>query len=80
MLGFSGKQIIHPNQVEPVLAAFTPTDEQIAAAERIVSAHAAHQAAGTGAFALDGRMVDMPVVRAAERVLARAQAAGKASG
>lgn len=76
-LGFSGKQIIHPNQVEPVLAAFTPTEKQIAAAERIVSAHAAHQAAGTGAFALDGKMVDMPVVRAAERVLARAQAAGK---
>jgi citrate lyase beta subunit len=79
-LGFSGKQIIHPNQVEPVLAAFTPTEKQIAAAKRIISAHAAHQAAGTGAFALDGRMVDMPVVRAAERVLARAQAAGKVSG
>ncbi len=77
-LGFSGKQIIHPNQVEPVLAAFSPTEKQIAAAQRIISAHTAHQAAGTGAFALDGKMVDMPVVRAAERVLARARAAGKA--
>ncbi len=76
-MGFSGKQIIHPNQVGPVLAAFTPTEKEIAAAQRLVTAHAAHQAAGTGAFALDGRMVDMPVVRAAERVLARARAAGR---
>ncbi len=76
-LGFSGKQIIHPDQVEPVLAAFTPTGEEIEAAQRIVAAHEAHQAEGVGAFALEGRMVDMPVVRAAERVLARARAAGK---
>jgi citrate lyase beta subunit len=78
-MGFSGKQIIHPNQVEPVLAAFTPTAEEVAAAQQIVTAHEAHQAAGTGAFALEGKLVDMPVVRAAERVLVRARAAGKIS-
>ena len=76
-MGFSGKQIIHPNQVAPVLEAFTPTQEEITAAQRIVEAHETHQAAGTGAFALDGKMVDMPVVRTAEQVLARARAAGK---
>jgi citrate lyase beta subunit len=76
-MGFSGKQIIHPNQVAPVLAAFTPTEEEIAAARRIVEASRTHQAAGRGAFTMDGKMVDMPVVKAAEQVLARAGAAGK---
>jgi citrate lyase beta subunit len=72
-MGYEGKQVIHPDQVGPVQEAFTPGEEEVARARRIVEAHAAHQAAGTGAFALDGQMVDMPVVRAAERVLARAR-------
>ena len=76
-MGFAGKQIIHPNQVAPVQEAFTPDDAAIAQAQRIVSAAAEHQAAGAGAFALDGKMVDMPVVKAAERVLMLARAAGK---
>ena len=76
-MGFSGKQIIHPNQVAPVLEAFTPSDKEIANARRIVEAHRAHQAAGTGAFAMEGKMIDMPVVKTAEQVLARARAAGK---
>jgi citrate lyase beta subunit len=75
-MGFSGKQIIHPNQVAPVLEAFTPTEAEIAAARRLVAAYQTHQVAGKGAFALDGKMVDMPVVRTAEQVLARARAAG----
>jgi citrate lyase beta subunit len=75
-MGFDGKQVIHPDQVGPVQAGFTPTESEIAQARRIVEAHAAHQEAGAGAFALDGKMVDMPVARAAERVLARARAAG----
>ncbi len=79
-MGFSGKQIIHPNQVAPVLEAFTPSEAAIAEARRIVEAHATHQAAGTGAFAMGSKMVDMPLVRAAEQVLARAQAAGKLDG
>lgn len=76
-LGYTGKQIIHPNQVEPVQAAFTPAAEAIAHAERVVQTYAEHQARGTGAFALDGKMVDMPILKAAEQVLARARAAGK---
>jgi citrate lyase beta subunit len=72
-LGYVGKQIIHPNQIEPVHAAFTPTAEEVATARRIVEAHNAHQAQGRGAFALDGKMVDMPIVKAAERILARSQ-------
>jgi len=76
-MGFSGKQTIHPNQVAPVQAAFTPDDESVARARRLVAAFEAHQNEGTGAFALDGRMIDMPLVKAARNVLARAQAGGK---
>lgn len=74
-MGFAGKQIIHPNQVEPVQAAFTPSDEAIAHARRVVEAFEASQARGAGAFALDGKMVDRPVVKAAQRVLDKAKAA-----
>ncbi len=76
-LGFAGKQIIHPNQIEPVQEAFTPTDAAIAEAQRVVQAAEENQARGAGAFALDGKMIDMPIIKAAERVLTRARAAGK---
>jgi citrate lyase beta subunit len=76
-MGFSGKQIIHPDQVEAVQAAFTPSDDAIANARRIVEAFEAHQAEGLGAFAVDGKMVDMPIVKAAQKVLEKARVAGK---
>ena len=76
-LGFSGKQIIHPNQVEAVQAAFTPADEAIEYAQRVVRAFAASQKEGKGAFALDGKMIDMPLLKNAQKVLDRAKAAGK---
>lgn len=77
-MGYDGKTAIHPRQVEVIQRLFTPGPDDIARAARIVDAYHAHQAGGTGAFALDGKMVDMPVVRQAERVLARARAAGAA--
>lgn len=75
-MGYTGKLAIHPRQVEPIQAAFTPTADEITRAKRLIEAHAAHQTAGSGVFDLDGKMVDMPMVRAAESVLARARAAG----
>lgn len=75
-MAFSGKQVIHPSQVEPVQQAFTPSEAEIENARRVVSAFEAHQAAGVGAFALDGKMIDAPVIKAARRVLERARAAG----
>jgi citrate lyase beta subunit len=78
-LGYAGKQIIHPDQVAPVQQAFTPDQAAIESARRLVQAFQAHQAQGRGAFALDGRMIDLPLVKAAEAVLARAAAAGKGS-
>ena len=76
-LGFSGKQIIHPNQVEVVQVAFTPSDEAIEYAQRVVRAFSASQKEGKGAFALDGKMIDMPLLKNAQKVLDRAKAAGK---
>jgi len=76
-LGFSGKQIVHPSQVEPVQTAFTPTDTAIAYAKRIVETFEASQQAGRGAYSLDGKMIDMPLLKNAQKVLARAKAAGK---
>jgi len=76
-MGFAGKQIIHPDQVAPVQEVFTPSDEAIAQALQVMKEFANHQRDGLGAFALGGKMVDAPAVKAAERVLARARAAGK---
>jgi citrate lyase beta subunit len=78
-MGFTGKQVIHPNQVGPVQEAFTPDNNAIVQALRVLQAFNEHQSAGRGAFAMDGKMVDMPVIRAAEQVLVRARAAGKVS-
>ena len=76
-LGFSGKQVIHPNQVPVVQEAFTPSAEAITYARRIVETFEASQKEGKGAYSLDGKMIDMPLLKNAQKVLARARAAGK---
>ncbi len=76
-LGFTGKQIIHPAQVGPVQAAFTPSDEAITYARRVVETFEANQKEGKGAYALDSKMIDMPLLKNAQKVLDRAKAAGK---
>ncbi len=76
-LGFSGKQIIHPNQVSAVQEAFTPSEEAIAYARRIIETFELSQKEGKGAYSLDGKMIDMPLLKNAQKVLARARAAGK---
>ena len=74
-LGFSGKQIIHPNQVAPVQEAFTPSPEAGEYAQRVIEAFITSQKEGKGAFALDGKMIDMPLLKNAQKVLDRAKAA-----
>jgi citrate lyase beta subunit len=71
-LGFSGKQVIHPHQVPVVQAAFTPSAEAISYAKRIVETFEASQKEGKGAYSLDGKMIDMPLLKNAQKVLARA--------
>lgn len=68
--GFTGKLAIHPAQVEPINAAFTPTPEQVAHAQAITQAFAAEPAAGV--LSVGGRMVDRPHLTQAQRLLARA--------
>jgi len=75
--GFSGKQVIHPNQVPIVQKAFTPSEEEISYAKRVVDTFDASQREGRGAYALDGKMIDMPLLKNARKVLDRAKAAGK---
>jgi len=69
--GFGGKLCIHPAQVAGVNAAFSPSAAQLEWAQRVL---AAFDAAAGGVFSLDGRMVDAPVVRLAQRTLAQSQA------
>ncbi len=76
-LGFVGKLAIHPKQVNIIQSAYTPSDEEIDRARKLIEAHDQHQANGSGAFAIDGKMIDMPIVRMAEQVLSKARAAGK---
>lgn len=68
-MGFTGKLAIHPKQVGPIAAVFTPTPDEVAAAREIVAALAA---AGGNAVEHRGRMVEGPVVKAAQRVVALA--------
>lgn len=69
-MGFTGKQVIHPAQLEPVHQVFSPSPEEIKWARRILEAY---RAAPRGALVVDGRMVDAPIVRQAERVLHRVE-------
>ena len=68
-LGFTGKALIHPAQIEVVEQVFRPTDAEITHAQRVIAAFEAAEAAGAGAVAVDGQMVDLPVVERARRVL-----------
>lgn len=68
-LGFTGKLAIHPKQLGPIVTTLLPTMDEIANARRLIEAHTAHQRNGIGVFAYEGQMVDMPMIRAAQRVL-----------
>lgn len=69
--GFSAKAAIHPDQVEPINAAFTPSVVDVAWAKRVVAAF--DESSGVGVASLDGKMLDRPHYRSAQRVLARAR-------
>jgi malyl-CoA/(S)-citramalyl-CoA lyase len=73
-MGYDGKQVIHPDQIEPTRAAFSPTPAEVDEARRTIEALAAGQAAGLAAVSLDGKLVDFANVRMAERILAMATA------
>ncbi len=70
-LGFTGKAVLHPSNVPTVNRVFTPTPAEVDQAVRIV---AAFEAAGGGVTVLDGKLVERPVVRAMQRIIAAADA------
>lgn len=68
-IGFTGKAVINPRQIDIIHKIFTPTEEEIRKAYHIVKEFKINTAAGIGVFAIDGKMVDAPVVARAEYIL-----------
>lgn len=73
-LGFRGKLVIHPGQVEPVNRVFAPSAEEVERACRVVQAFDEALAGGRASVSLDGQMIDAPVAERARRVLALSEA------
>lgn len=69
--GFGAKAVIHPKHVDAVNAAFTPSEQEVAWAQRIVDAFASDRSLGV--IRIDGKMIDKPHLRAAEKILAVAR-------
>jgi citrate lyase subunit beta/citryl-CoA lyase len=69
-LGFDGKTLIHPSQVEPCNATFAPTADEVERAGRIIAAFEEAEASGKGVVTVDGRMVENLHVEQARRTLA----------
>ncbi len=75
-MGFDGKTVVHPRQVDVVNAAFTPSAKEIRFAKRVLEAVEAGAKEGKGAVTLDGGMIDKPMELRARTTLAQAKAAG----
>ncbi|MCI7403901.1 MAG: HpcH/HpaI aldolase/citrate lyase family protein, partial [Pyramidobacter sp.] len=71
-LGFDGKSVIHPNQIPVIHEIFTPSEKEIEKAQRIIAAAEDARARGLGTVSVDGRMVDVPVVKRARYILVKA--------
>ncbi len=78
--GFEGAACIHPSVVPVLNAAFTPDAGEVDHASRVVAAYAEATAKGTGAITVDGKMIDVPVVKRAENLLRRFSAIEKRAG
>jgi citrate lyase subunit beta / citryl-CoA lyase len=74
-MGFDGKTLIHPSQIEPCNAAFTPSAQEVAEASKIIAAFDQPENRDKGVIALDGRMVERMHAESARRTLALAAAA-----
>jgi len=72
-LGFTGRFAIHPSQIEIINESFGPTSEEVAYANQVVEAWEQAEAQGRGSLSLDGRMIDVPVVKRARNLLALAE-------
>ncbi|XP_062049969.1 citramalyl-CoA lyase, mitochondrial isoform X2 [Lepus europaeus] len=68
-MGFTGKQVIHPNQIAVVQREFSPSPEKIKWAEELIAAFQEHQQLGKGAFTFRGSMIDMPLLKQAHNIV-----------
>lgn len=75
-LGFNGKQCIHPSQVEVAQRAFAPGEKEAEWAMRVVIGDEKADSLGRGAWTLDGKMIDVPVVGKAKAIVKKAEACG----
>ena len=73
-MGYLGAACIHPAQVAPLNIHFSPTRAEVAAARKVMSAFKTAQAEGRASVGVDGKMVDIPVVERARRILSRVTA------
>ncbi len=74
-LGFKGKFAIHPDQIDAINECFSPSTAEVAHAKRIVEAYEAAERHGRASTSLDGRVIDVPVVKRARALLELAQRA-----
>ena len=72
-LGFSGMSLIHPSQIDPINAVFSPTPEEIEYAKQVVQAFEEANARGDGSVAFGGQLIDRPIVERARRTLEMAR-------
>lgn len=79
-MGFDGKSVINPRQIKLLYQIFTPTQKEIDLAERVLAAYQEAKGRNSGVIALNGKMIDVPVVARAERVLSYATALGLRKG
>lgn len=75
-LGFNGKQCIHPSQVETCEAVYSPSQQEVEWAVRCTIADRKADEQGRAAWTLDGKMIDVPVVRKAKDIVGKAEACG----
>jgi len=75
-LGFDGKSCVHPRQIELVHQVYTPSLKEIEQAKRILAGYREAMQRKLGVVSVDGKMIDLPMITRAERILAQASAAG----
>jgi len=71
-LGFRGKMAIHPKQIDIINETFTPAPAEVERARRVIDAYETARAAGHAVTTLEGKMIELPIVERARRVLALA--------
>ncbi|XP_034142614.1 citramalyl-CoA lyase, mitochondrial isoform X4 [Esox lucius] len=76
LMGFTGKQVIHPNQIQAVQEEFSPSLERVQWATELIAAFDTHQKQGKGAFTFRGSMIDMPSVKQAQNIITLAAVTG----